>query len=326
MNQKCVILRRMLLRRYYKSAALGWFHPKGLHWAKVVTDDGIWRWIRADNGIRGKLLRNPPLHIYQTVMGFKSNNPPRGRNASGYLFGGSIFFDADIIGKREPFSIWKIVDAAPMVQELVENIRYRGNYRVNRVMFSGSRGIHVSALLVSDESRPISLIPNRRNSSLQSLMQFYKQTARSVGYWCKGWDWKVSADIWRVSRVPWSLHGVSSLRAIPLRPPFTGRHIQQQLKEATVFSETRILHIRTAREVPLFSFTDGETYGPFRRGWATSLPIHAAIHLIWSGLAKPREHGPVSPSSWFNRGWQMLFKGCDNRMTMVYLPHGGVGG
>lgn len=325
MNQKCMMLRHTLLRRYYKSAALGWFHPKSLHWAKIVTDDGFWRWIRADNGIRGKLLRNPPLHIYQTVMGFKSDEPPRGRETSGYLIGGSIFLDTDLIGKREPFSLWRIIDAAPMIQELIENIRYRGDYRIGRVMFSGSRGIHVSALLVSGKNRPISLIHRRRNAPLQSLVQFQKQTARSVGYWCKGWDWKVSADIWRVSRVPWSLHGESSLRAIPLKPPFTSKHIQQQLREATIFSETKDLHIRTTCEVPPFAFTDGETYGPFRRGWATKLPLHAAIHLIWSGLAKPRECGPVNPSSWFNGGWQMLFKDHDNHVAMEYLPQGGVG-
>jgi len=308
MNQRTKQLRSRLLRRYYKSAALGWFRPKGLHWAKIVTDDGYWRWTRADNGIMGRLLRNPPLHVYQTVMRFKTESPPRGWKSSGYLLGGPLLFDADFIEKREPFSLWKIVDASSMIQELIETVQDRGDFHATRVMFSGFRGVHVALDTTESEVSPITLHPNRRDRSLLSLKYLRKQVARSLGYWCPGWDWSVSADIWRVSRVPWSIHGKSALRAIVFNPPYTSKSIENQLANATPFSQERKLRVRITRFVPAFTFVDGNIYGPFTKGWATKLPIAVANHLIWQDWAKPRESGPRNSGNWFGKDWQMLFR------------------
>jgi len=61
------------------------------------------------------------------------------------------------------------------------------------------------------------------------------------------------------------------------------------------------------KSVPLFTFVNGETYGPFRKGWATKLPIAVALHLIWQDTARSREEGPAQAGAWFDRGWQILF-------------------
>ncbi|MGY5854073.1 MAG: hypothetical protein RTU92_10935 [Candidatus Thorarchaeota archaeon] len=325
MNAQTRAVRSKLLRRYYRTAALGWFHPRSLHWAKIVTQDGQWRWIRSHSGIRGRLLRNPPIHLYQTVLRIKSNHPPRGSKTSGHMMGGPLLFDMDMIGKGQPFSIWKIIDAAGNIEALVETISDRGNFKVGRIIFSGYRGVHVTFEEKFDADDVIQLGRKQNDWKLRALKRKRKQTARAIGYWCPGWDWKVTTDIWRVSRVPWSIHGKSSLRAIVLKPPFTSRNIREQMKLASVFSDSRKLSIRTKRATPSFGFVDGETYGPFRQGWAVNLPLTVAIHLIWLGFAKPREIGPMSTGLWFNMSWQTLFRVGDVEGDMGKHPQGGVG-
>jgi len=152
------------------------------------------------------------------------------------------------------------------------------------------------------------------------------QTARSIGHWCPEWDWTVSADIWRVVRVPWSIHGLSALRAITFTPPYTPNRFREQLKQASPFSFERQLRIRIIRPVPLFTFIDGETYGPYREDWVTRLPIAVALHLMWQDSAKPRDPGPWSAGAWFERGWQILFHESASKEVMVKSPVGGDGG
>ncbi|MDF1537675.1 MAG: hypothetical protein P1Q69_02090 [Candidatus Thorarchaeota archaeon] len=306
MNEIAKTIRSKLLGRYYKTAALGWFEPKSLHWAKIVTQSNHWKWIRADKGIRRKLLIEPPLHVYQTVLGIKANDPPRGNGTSGYFFGGQLLFDLDFLDKYRPFSLWGIVDAVDRIGELKECASDFGLGKIERVMFSGSRGIHVSFKDTNQVSIPLDKESERWR--LRSFKRTRKQIARSIGYWCKGWDWKVTSDIWRVSRVPLSIHGFSSLRAIPLYPPYSMSHVREQMSNATVFSLNQRIKIRTTRATPSFSFVDGEVYGPYGKGWATKLPISVALHLIWQGYAKLRDMGPISIGRWFSEDWQILFR------------------
>ena len=326
MNEGVRQLQTDLLRRYYKSATLGWFHPKSLHWAKIVTSTGHWKWTRADKGVRGRILRDPPLHIYQTVLRFKSSEPPRGRKTNGYLMGGPFLFDVDLIEKNEPISLWRMSDSAPMIQELIQTFQDRGEFQNARVMFSGFRGLHVAIESKDGLDSPIQLTPSQKCRDLQTLLYIRKQTARAIGYWCPGWDWRVSTDIWRVARVPWSMHGKSALRAVPLKPPFESKNIRDQLSSSSPFSPDRSIRIRIRKYVPLFVFVDGEVYGPFCKGWATKLPLSVALHLMWQGLAKPRESGPSQAGNWFSGDWQMLFRHKALRNSMDSLPVGGVGG
>ena len=314
--------RLKLLGRYYQTAALGWFEPKSLHWAKVVTHTGYWKWIRASNGIRGKLLKEPPLHVYQTVHAIRSSEPPRGSRTSGYFLGGSLLFDIDLLERGKPFSLWCIVEAADKIEELREIVSDYGIGTLGRVAFSGSRGVHVS---FSNENQ-VSVDLNKESDlwMLRSFKKSQSQLARSIGYWCKGWDWKVTADIWRVSRVPWSIHGTSSLRAVPLNPPFHMKHVREQMTQATVFSATRNLNIRTTRSIPAFTFVNGETYGPFSKEWATKLPISVALHLIWQDCAKPRETGPSTVDGWFAEDWQILFRYGASKASMPSSPKEGL--
>ncbi|MHA1636468.1 MAG: hypothetical protein ACTSUO_06290 [Candidatus Thorarchaeota archaeon] len=307
LNQQSQQIRSKLLRRYYKTAAIGWFQPRSLHWAKIVTEDGHWKWIRSNAGVRGKLLQSPPLHIYQTVLRIKSNRPPRGSKSSGFFLGGPLLFDLDIIPKRQLISIWKIADSVDAISELIDFVQDRGDFKLNHVMFSGSRGVHV-VFNPQDTEDSILINLDTEKWKLRSFKRSRNLTARSVGYWCKGWDWKVSADVWRVSRVPWSIHGSSGLRAIPLEPPFTSKNIIEQIKRSSIFSSTRKLRVRITRYVPVFTFIDGETYGPFTKDWTTKLPLSIAIHLIWQGFAKAREAGPCSIGNWFASSWQSLFR------------------
>lgn len=306
MNEHSSRIRSKLLKHYYKRASLSWFDPKFLHWAKIVTQEGHWRWIRADGGIRGKLERNPPLHIYQTVVRFKTDQPPRGREASGFILGGPILFDLDLIPKKGPFSVWPIVDASNNIGELVDTMTDLGPWKLNRVTYSGFRGVHLEFTEPGDLCVP--LHDESQRWKLRSLKRRRKQIGRSIGYWCSGWDWKVTADIWRVARVPESIHGTSSFRAFNLNPPYSRRHILEQMNQATVFANHRSLRVRAIRAVPPFTFVDGKTYGPYKKGWATKLPIRVALHLLWLGYAKQRESGPVQPELWFKKGWQMLFR------------------
>jgi hypothetical protein len=309
MNESTRQTRLLLLRRYYKTAQLGWFHPKILHWAKIVTNDGYWKWIRADGGITRKLYKLTPVHVYQTILRFKASKPPRGRKTSGFLLGGPILFEADILDKKEPFSLWKLIDSSSMIHELIEVMRDIRDYRVSRVTFSGFRGIHV----VFDDPKPFeNPIPLSKQmmfcKGFKNLVRERKQLARSVGFRCKRWDWKVTADIWRVARVPWSIHGSSSLRAIPLQIGSNTSSLKKQIKEASPFSFSSSLNVRIKYPVPYFVFIDDESYGPYRKGWATKLPIAVALHLIWLDLARPRERGPINIAKWFERGWQIMFQ------------------
>jgi len=267
-------------------------------------------------------VKNPPLHVYQTVCKFKTEEPPRGQESTGYFLGGPLIFDADLTGKKEPFSLWRLMDSVNMVLELVETLEDRGEYQLRQVLFSGMRGIHV---LVQDTSslREAIKLSKRRGRDLRNHIRERLQTARSIGKWCKGWDWKVSTDIWRVSRVPWSIHGTSALRALPLKKPFTATSFRDQLQAASPFSNVRKIRIRMKQSVPLFTFIDGETYGPYRKGWATKLPIAVALHLIWQDLAKPREQGPTQAGAWFDRGWQILFRGGAD-MRNIASSHRGI--
>ncbi|MHA1928442.1 MAG: hypothetical protein ACTSV2_07680 [Candidatus Thorarchaeota archaeon] len=306
MNTKS--LQRRLLERYYKSAQLGWFHPKTMHWTKIVSHDGYWKWIRTDGGIRG-ILKYKPVHIYQTLLRFKTKGPPRGKRSNGYLLGGPILFELDLFEKNEPLSLWKLIDSIPMIHELEEYMRDRENYRIQRVTYSGFRGFHVAFEKLDSACDPITLIDGQIPSrALRDFIKERKQLARFVGYHCKGWDWKVSADIWRVIRVPWSIHGSSSLRAIPLRKYHSRKFLRDQLINATPFSFSDYLQVRIKHNVPLFVFIDGEYYGPYRKGWRVKLPIAVAVHLIWLGVARPREEGPKDISRWFDRGWQLIMK------------------
>ncbi|MFW9887220.1 MAG: hypothetical protein ACFFER_03510 [Candidatus Thorarchaeota archaeon] len=308
MNDRARQLRSNLLRRYYKSAVLGWERPRSFHWAKVVDDRGHWRWTRADMGIRGRLLRNPPIHLYQTVNRFRTEGPPRGYLTKGYFLGGPLFFDLDIGDKWTPLSIWQLKESAYKIQELAELLADHGDYQIKRVTFSGFRGVHVVFDSGKIES-PLELGSHaHRFPAFKDRQRRRMMLARSVGNWCLGWDWKVSADLWRVSRVPLSLHGASALEAIPISPPYTPKDFGEQLTKSSPFTFSTNLRIRTTRPVPLFTFIDHETYGPYRKGWATKLPIAVALHLIWLGLAKPREAGPKTAGRWFERGWQMLFQ------------------
>ncbi|NWF96381.1 MAG: hypothetical protein HXY34_09600 [Candidatus Thorarchaeota archaeon] len=308
MNETVVRSRSALLRQYYGAAQLGWFHPRSLHWAKVVTEDGFWRWIRSDSGVRRRLLKKPPVHVYQTVLRFKTDGPPRGWRSTGYLLGGPVLFETDLFDKSEPLSVWKVVDSIHIIDGLVDLMRDRGDYRPDCITYSGFRGVHV---MFSQSTTPKSFITlegqDSRPRDLRNFVRSRKHMARSVGCWCREWDWKVSADIWRVARVPWSIHGSSALRAIPLKPRSTPSSVTRQLREASPFSFTSSIHVRTKRHIPPFVFVDGETYGPYGKGWTTRLPIAVALHLIWQDLARPREAGPRRTSTWFERGWQVLF-------------------
>jgi len=309
MTARVKLLQKRLLKQYYKSAQLGWFHPKFMHWTKIVDQDGYWSWMRTDSGIRNRLLKYTPLHIYQTLLRFRTNGPPRGRKSKGYLLGGPILFEMDLFDKREPLNLWKLVDSIPMIQELVEFMRYRDNYRLQRVTYSGFRGVHVVFERDDPITKPITLNDKGKPArALKDYIKERKQLARAVGYHCRGWDWKVSADIWRVTRVPWSIHGTSSLRAIQLQSVRSNNILKEQLVDASPFSFSIELEVRMKRNVPSFVFIDNEYYGPFRKGWRTKLPVAVAIHLIWLGFAKPREEGPRDISSWFDRSWQLVMK------------------
>ena len=309
MNEALLRSRSVLLKQYYKVAQLGWFHPKSLHWAKVVTEDGLWRWVRSDSGVRRRLLKRPPVHIYQTVLRFKTDGPPRGWRSTGYLLGGPVLFEADLFDKNEPLSLWRIVDSIHIVDELADLMTDLGDYRLESVTYSGFRGLHV---LFSQPNSPKSFITldgqERRPRCLKDFAKSRKQLARAVGYWCKGWDWKVSADVWRVARVPWSVHGSSALRAVPVKTKSRDSSIGRQLRYASPFSFSSSIRIRMKQHVSPFTFVDGETYGPYAKGWATKLPIAVALHLIWQDLAKPREAGPQQTAAWFDSGWQVLFQ------------------
>ena len=196
-----------------------------------------------------------------------------------------------------------------MVRDLQEMLQDRGEFRAVRVLFSGLRGIHVLVEEDREDFEPIRIdSESRRNWAIVEYIRERYQVARSIGKWCQGWDWQVSADIWRVSRVPWSIHGSSALRAIPLEQPYACSSFRDQLRAASPFSLERRFRIRTIRPVPLFTFINGESYGPFRKGWATKLPLAVALHLIWLGLAKPREKGPSQVGAWFDKGWQLFFR------------------
>jgi hypothetical protein len=312
MNEHVKAAQSRLLRRYYKSAALGWLRPTSLHWAKMVDAEGRWRWTRADLGIKGRLLRNAPLHVYQTVMRFKTDSM-LSDHQEGWFLGGPLVFDADKIDVASPFQLWRIADCASNVQELIETLRDRNDYRILRVMFSGLRGLHVLAERLDHASEPIPLC--RQSQQFNELRKERMQVARAIGYWCKDWDWRVTADIYRVARVPWSIHGKSGLRALILHPPYTMESFRGQLRYACPFSFDRQLRIRITRAIPSFTFTDAQMYGPYRKGWVTRLPLAVAAHLIWREMAKPREDGPWSSSSWFEKGWQTLFRaGSTNRI------------
>jgi hypothetical protein len=320
LNERTNALRSKLLKRYYKSAALGWFRPRTLHWAKIVDSEEQWRWIRADRGIRGRLQRQPPVHLYQTVNMFK-----RGHDTRGFYLGGSLLFDADILDSDQSFSLWRLMDSVELIPLLQEYLMDRGNYDLQSVIFSGFRGIHVMFKPEAGLERPIDLgqsVESQR--SFQSLRLEKEQLARSIGMWVEGWDWKVSADMWRVTRVPWSLHGRSALRAINLKPPYSPKNFRDQIQNASPFTFSRSLRVRIKRPVSIFTFIDGETYGPYPKGWATKLPIAVAMHLIWQDKAKPREEGPSAPGRWFNRGWQSLFGNQMNTEVRGIKPRGGL--
>lgn len=309
MTARVKLLQKRLLKQYYKSAQLGWFYPKFMHWTKIVDQEGYWSWMRTDGGIKNRLIKYSPLHVYQTLLRFRTNGPPRGRKSKGYLLGGPILFEMDLFDKGEPLNLWKLVDSIPMIQELVDFMRYRDDYRLQRVTYSGFRGVHVVFEKHDPKPKPITLDDKGKSTrALKDYIKERKQLARSVGYHCRGWDWKVSADIWRVTRVPWSIHGTSSLRVIQLHSIESNTILKQQLADASPFSFSRKLEVRMKRNVPSFVFIDNEYYGPFRKGWRTKLPIAVAIHLIWSGFARPREDGPRDISSWFDRSWQLMMK------------------
>ncbi|MFW9887645.1 MAG: hypothetical protein ACFFER_05645 [Candidatus Thorarchaeota archaeon] len=301
MNERTEHLRSQLISNYYRRVNPDWTRPRILHWAKLVSQDGHWRWSRSDMGMRGKLIRHSPLHLYQTVMRIKSENPPRGRVTQGYLLGGPLFFDIDVIDDGTPFSLWRILDCIGLVEDLFDAILDRGGYKIGSVVFSGFRGIHMTFDSI-DPELPI-VLKHNHNSELRSMKRERIQLARSIGNWLPRWDWQVSGDIWRVSRVPLGIHGTSALAALRLTLPLTQKNLRNHLSQASPFSLRRSIRLRMRRPVPLFTFIDGETYGPYRKGWATKLPIAVALHLIWSEFAKPREQGPKNASRWFWEGW-----------------------
>lgn len=317
MNARTSELRLRLLRRYYKSAALGWFRPKTFHWAKVVTPSGEWRWRRSHQGIRGQLLKSPPIHLYQTLLPFRTIGPPRGYQSEGYLLGNGLLFDMDVVEKHEPFSLPRIQDTSIAVQALSDNLVDRGYIKPQRVVFSGHRGIHVFSEPENDDFVPLRLDGDYLSKqAVFDLRRERYQLARSIGKWCHGWDWRVSADIWRVVRVPWSMHGSAALVAKQFHRPFSSKNIARQIVDSTPFTLERRLRVRIKRAVGPFTFVDGENYGPFPKHWPTKLPIALALHLIWLDLAKPREAGPSQSSGWFRRGWQILFRRTASRKSM----------
>ncbi|MHA2023367.1 MAG: hypothetical protein ACTSWQ_06870 [Candidatus Thorarchaeota archaeon] len=313
-----------LLRHYYRSAILGWFQPSSFHWAKIVTQEGWWKWIPADKGIQGRLVRKPPLHIYQTLLRFKSDKPPRGRNTEGYLLGGPLLFETDLIEKKQPFTLWRLIDSLGLIQELIETMNDYVGCSVKRIMFSGFRGVHITFSLAERLEKPIRLaLESRFPKILKDFILERRNLAHAIGYWCKGWDWNVSTDIWRVGRVPWSIHGSSSLIAIPLKRPLTSRSIRDQLIHSSPFSSEKRLRVRIKRHISVFTFIDGETYGPFRKDWVTKLPIAVALHLVWQDLAKPGESGPNNVNAWFGKEWQILMRRDVHSKPMVNVPVGG---
>ncbi len=326
MNAKSREIRKRLLRRYYKSAVLGWTRPRSQHWTKMVDSDGYWKWMKPDMGIRGQILQNPPLHLYQTVLRFRTDNPPRGTETIGYFLGGPLFFDADVIEPHTPFSLWKIAGCSSLISSLEDILRDRGQYRIARVSFSGLRGIHVFVDTCDDLCEPLTLSPYKQNREWKDFRLERTYISRSVGHWYPYWDWKVTADPWRIARIPRSIHGGSALQAMTFKPPYSMERIREQLRNATPFSLSKQVRIRITRSVPIFTFIDGESYGPFRKDWVTKLPIAVALHLVWLNFAKLRESGPRNSGNWFKSGWQMLFRGSVSEISMGQMPTGGVGG
>ncbi|MHA1769959.1 MAG: hypothetical protein ACTSYL_01670 [Candidatus Thorarchaeota archaeon] len=325
MNIGTINLRKLLLRRYYKTAIMDWLQPRILHWAKIVTLWGKWKWERSDFGIKRKLVRYPALHVYQTVLPIKSETPPRGWDTIGYLLDDAIFFEMDLLDNGAPFNLWRIVDSVPKIMDLIDRLQDYSDYNLTRIVFSGFRGIHLHFKHQKATIEPIRLTGRKhRSRTLKDLSKERLQTARSIGYWSRVWDWQVSADLWRVARVPWSIHGSSALIAIALRRPITSKSIREQLVKASPFSSSHKINIRMKRHIPSFTFIDGVVYGPFRKGVATKLPINVALHLIWSGMARPRESGPTHSENWFERGWKTLFwKSCTKKHYALYFTQGG---
>jgi hypothetical protein len=257
-------------------------------------------------------------------MRIKSENPPRGRKTTGYLLGGPLFFDLDFVEEGKPISLWRIIDSVDAVEELVEYMFDRGGYQLGSLAFSGFRGIHLK-FRPTEETDVIRLSSLDRDfTKLKVLNRERRQLARAAGYWHPGWDWEVSGDVWRVSRVPLSIHGDSALCSVGLGIPFTSSHLQDQLKNASPFSSDRKIKVRVKKPVPLFTFIDGVTYGPFRKGRSVKLPIAVALHLIWQEMARPRETGPNNIGGWFRPGWRTLFGKRKHDSRMADSSVGGV--
>lgn len=324
MNTGSRELRIRLLRRYYKSADIEWMRPKNLHWIKIVDTSENWRWIQPDQSARNRICYFSPLHVYQTVLRFKTENPPCGHKTSGYLLGGPLFFDVDVIEPNTPISIWKIGECASLINELEDILKDKGFGKIIRASFSGFRGVHVFVQHNNDSSELVSLEINEKSHDWKNFGLERRYIARSVGNLQPMWDWRVSTDLWRVARVPRSIHGRSALQATNFSSPYTTKRIIQQMTNATPFSLSKEIRVRITHSTPLFTFVDRESYGPFRKDWVTRLPIAVALHLNWLGFAKFRELGPRNIGDWFEHGWQMLFRYTGSRHDMDLKPTWGV--
>jgi len=317
-------LRIRLLRRYYKTAVIEWTRPRNLHWIKIVDTFENWRWMQPDQGIRNQIYSHSPLHIYQTVLRFKTEKPPCGHKTIGQVLGGPLFFDADVIEPNTPLSIWKIGECAPLINELDDILKDKGFGEIIRVSFSGFRGVHVFVQSNNDSSELVSFEINNKSRDWKNFGLERRYIARCVGNLQPLWDWRVSNDLWRIARVPRSIHGGSALQVMNFSPPYTTKRIVQQMMNATPFSLSKEIRVRITHSTPLFTYVDGESYGPFRKDWVTRLPIAVALHLNWLGFAKFRESGPRNIGNWFEQGWQMLFRYGGSRYDMDLKPTWGV--
>jgi hypothetical protein len=253
-----------------------------------------------------------------------SNEHPKGFQTTGHLLGGPLFFEMDLLQDDRPFSLWRLVDGVNSIQELMETLEDKDTFRRKSVFFSGHRGFHVLAEPTRDIEEPILFSQTYSNNALRDYRKERLQIARSIGFWFPEWDWRVSSDIWRISRVPWSMHAKSALRAISLTPPYTANRIRDQLRVASPFSFDRKVRIRIKQSIPIFTFIDGVSYGPYRKGWVTRIPLAVALHLVWQDLAKLREQGPKNVATWFERGWRKLFRESVLRKPMYLHERGGI--
>jgi len=271
---------------WYKDVWLPWAPSKSFwHFYRFQKFDGNWCQlkdnVRSPNHLKKILLKHSwaPRHIYYSVLRWLHPQDIGSMKEPRYCLGGPLLFDLDILTELSSRSL---EESKEYLVKFVNFLEHEFEFEDFSFVFSGRRGFHVY-VFDFDPTKFSNLSKDHYREQIEiDARKKIAEIVRSEGYKI---DANVSADTRRIIRLPSTLHGETALKCMSIGS--RSRDIERfEMQSCVAFpAGGEEMFVRFTKRAPRLCFID-EYFGPYQKGFETTLPTHLALYLTCSGMTE----------------------------------------